>query len=153
MKPLEKGAVWGLAFALVYGALFCLYAAVRLSVALTETAHPPGTWIAVITSLAVSCFTIALVMGIVAAMMGAAAFGLAGWITKKTGAGPWIGLAVPAAILLFLHLWLREPLRPFWPAFYPLGYWFWVGGPALIFIAATLLEMSAFHRSSKPKTS
>lgn len=142
---IAKGASLGFKLALAYGIVFVLAAAVRYGSDLI--AAPPNgnlwlTYLAGVTSLAVAALGIALIFGLVAAVVGALTGLLAGAIDRWLNAGhrpqraAAIGLSVAGVIVLLLHsalwsagLWSSSSLASS-------TYLFWLGAPTLIYLAS-----------------
>jgi hypothetical protein len=145
-KAAGLGAVLGFTAALAYGALFCLYVAARVAVSILQApANGTATTIFANTlSLIVAAAFFAIVCGVLAAPVEAAALGSTAALSRRWNhasspwRGAWIGLGCAAFLLLVLYglIAAAPPLlaRLLWES----GYLLWSGFPALIFLTLNL---------------
>ena len=141
---IARGASLGFRLALGYGFMFILVGSVRYGGDLCA-APPDGslwpTYLAGAISLAVASLGIALVLGVVAAAVGAltavAAVAVNRWFNH--GRQPqWaaaIGLSVALIVVVLLHLGLWSAGLWSWSSLVSSTYLFWMGIPAVIYLA------------------
>jgi hypothetical protein len=141
-KTAGVGAVLGFTTALVYGALFCLYAILRVTWMFWQAPAngAPVTLLANAFSLITAAMFFAIFAGLMAAPIQAAVLCLAAFLSRKwnrageSWRGAWIGLGCATLFILLLHALILSapPLlsRLLWES----GYFLWSGLPSLIFL-------------------
>jgi hypothetical protein len=142
---IAKGAALGFKLALGYAVAFIVVGGMRYGSDLAA-APPDGDWWRTFAggaiSLAVASLGLAFIFGVVAALLGALTALAAVAIDHQFNAGhntqraAVIGIGVAAAVVLLLHgaLW-RAGLWS-WSSLASTTYLFWLGAPALLYLAA-----------------
>ena len=139
-----RGARFGFLLALVYGALFALYAIVRSGWQIVTTLPPGagmlGTLAANTAAIAFAALWVTLMFAVVAAAVGAVtmavAHGLASLLRLQGSPIGRVTLGVLVALVLVAGLqWIViQAVGRYGSAFWPAGYWFWLGLPSLLFV-------------------
>ncbi|HRW09867.1 MAG TPA: hypothetical protein P5121_32420 [Caldilineaceae bacterium] len=145
---LFSGLRLGLALALAYSAGFAFYAIVRSSwqivASLSLAEGLIGTLMANAFALVVAVLFFALLLGTVAALLQSITLllvdGLARLLFAQRSpivmAG--LGLVVAGVLAGALQLLVQRSLGSYFVALWPTGYFFWLGLPSLLFVAATV---------------
>jgi hypothetical protein len=139
-----RGARFGFLLALAYGAIFALYAIVRSGWQIVTTLPPSegmlGTLAANTAAIAFAALWVTLMFAVIAAAVGAvtmaAAYGLAGLFHAQNSPAGRVTLGVLVALVLVAGLqWIViQAAGRYGSAFWPAGYWFWLGLPSLLFV-------------------
>jgi len=141
------GATMGFVSALVYGALATPYIILRSSLQILGVLSPAegllGTLLANAFGVLWPCLVTTVLLGVLAAVVETAAFSiifgllLALKAQGSPGRAAAIGLLVAGGLAVLVNILLVRGISPYWGAFWPQGYLFWLGLPSLIFIGTT----------------
>jgi hypothetical protein len=142
-----SGARLGFISALVYGGLATLYIILRSSFRILGVLSPAegllGTLLANAFGVLWPCLVTTLLLGALAAILGVAAFsviyGLSSVLNRRRSPGraAAIGLLVTGSLATLVNLLVVGGIGTYWGAFWPQGYFFWLGLPSLVFIGTT----------------
>lgn len=137
----------GFRLALAYSLLFALYAIVRSSFQIGAILSPAdglfGTLLANAFAIMLPSMLMGLLLGIVAALLMAltwlGVYGFSAWLNpaRLPGRAFWIGALASGAVVVVLQVMMQRSLGIYFAALWPAGYFFWLGLPCLLFVAAT----------------
>lgn len=146
-SAVRSGARMGFWSALLYGALATLYIILRSSLQIGRVLSPDeglmGTLVANAFGVFWPSLVTTLLLAIPAALLGGLTLAVVAALCalvrrRRTPAqAAVIGFDVSALVVLLVSLLVFQATGGYWDAFWPEGYWFWVGLPSLLFVAAT----------------
>jgi hypothetical protein len=141
------GATIGFISALVYGALATLYIILRSSLQILGVLSPAeglvGTLLANAFSVLWPCLVTTVFLGLLAAVIETAAFSIIYWLSvalngrRSPSRAAAIGLLVAGGLAALVNILAVRGISAYWGAFWPQGYFFWLGLPSLMFIGTT----------------
>ena len=149
LQTLKLGALAGLGALALYVLLFIVYAVTRASLQILGTLSPGenllGTLLANAFSIGLGATSVALLLALLVAPLGALTLLLASWVDRwlnphgERRRAAWIGAGVAAIVFELLTVLVLQGVGPFTAAFWPQGFLFWLGLPGVFFVVAMTL--------------
>jgi hypothetical protein len=141
------GAAIGFISALVYGGLATLYIILRSSLQILGMLSPAeglsGTLLANAFSVLWPCLVTTVLLGVLAAVIGTVAFSIIYGLSlvlngrSSPSRAAAIGFLVAGGLAALVNILVVRGIGAYWGAFWPQGYFFWLGLPGLMFIGTT----------------